>query len=58
MKRYIDDGATGLVAALDAITTARKDVWGLFYQTGQALLALMIAVLGGILGRVLADRSP
>jgi serine/threonine protein kinase len=41
-----------------SVRNPRKDVWGLFYQTGQTLLALVVAVFGGLLGRVFADSSP
>jgi hypothetical protein len=61
MWRYLADGSTGLTTALSAVTSATPagtGGWEVFSQTGHALSGLIIAVLGGLLGRVLADRSP
>lgn len=44
--------------ALSWMVAAREGDWDLFAQTGQTLIALLVAVLGGHLGRVFASNDP
>jgi hypothetical protein len=58
LKGYMTGEPRSWDKALNEMTTARNADWNLFAQAGHSLLAMMIAVLGGHLGRVFADESP
>lgn len=40
------------------MSTAQTNDWALFFQTGQSLFALVVALFGGFLGRIFADNGP
>ena len=58
LKNYLTDKPMSAGVALSWMTTARKADWDLYSQIGHSLFALMIALFGGLLGRVFADNGP
>ncbi|QDV37858.1 hypothetical protein [Tautonia plasticadhaerens] len=58
LKEVMHDDPNTWDNHLEWMTTTQRTDWTLFYQTGQSLIALMVGMLGGLLGRGFAGADP